>query len=258
MAIFIGGDGTLPTRNPGAYYCPACKSTDPSVRNKIEVAQEGGYSAFGTCSHESHNPNPGLAPVAESIQTVAAANGLGQGNMSQQRYGIETYIEIDAAHRVPMHESKCRNLHGHRYRITARVEAAQLGDGAQDGMVLDFGFVKKLMKDFIDENCDHGVILSCTDQKMLELAFTGTLWHKLSIEDKVADAVRSTRKCWRGTTAFGKTFIIPYVPTAENLARFWFEMLKDRIVSLSQSRANLASITVRETPTSEATFPIRF
>ena len=35
---------------------------------------------------------------------------------------ITKEIEIDAAHRVPNHKSKCRTFHGHRYRIEVGVD----------------------------------------------------------------------------------------------------------------------------------------
>ncbi|MED5305895.1 MAG: 6-carboxytetrahydropterin synthase, partial [Candidatus Thermoplasmatota archaeon] len=29
---------------------------------------------------------------------------------------IRRWVETDTGHRVPNHKSKCRNMHGHRYR----------------------------------------------------------------------------------------------------------------------------------------------
>ena len=35
---------------------------------------------------------------------------------------IRRYVETDTGHRVPNHKSKCRHLHGHRYRFEAEIE----------------------------------------------------------------------------------------------------------------------------------------
>ncbi|MFW8587824.1 6-carboxytetrahydropterin synthase [Rhizobium beringeri] len=55
---------------------------------------------------------------------------------------ITREIGIDAAHRIPHHESKCHNLHGHRYKIAATCVGPLCGDGEQTGMVLDFRFLE--------------------------------------------------------------------------------------------------------------------
>ena len=35
---------------------------------------------------------------------------------------IRRYVETDTGHRVPNHKSKCRHMHGHRYRFEAEIE----------------------------------------------------------------------------------------------------------------------------------------
>jgi len=53
-------------------------------------------------------------------------------------------FRFEAAHKLPNHDGKCKNLHGHSYRV--EVEAAGEGgpaDGrADEGMVLDFAVLK--------------------------------------------------------------------------------------------------------------------
>jgi 6-pyruvoyltetrahydropterin/6-carboxytetrahydropterin synthase len=75
---------------------------------------------------------------------------------------ISRRLEFDAAHRVTLHESKCRHLHGHRY--VAIVHVAPL-NGRLDAVdrVIDFGAVKALVGGWIDLNWDHGAILKRDD-----------------------------------------------------------------------------------------------
>ncbi len=134
-------------------------------------------------------------------------------------------IEIDAGHRIPDHASKCKNLHGHRYVIEATCRGPLFDAGEQRGMVIDFGFLKALMVEHIDGPCDHGTILYQGD----ELVAAWQSW-------------------------FGKVYIIDTIPTAENLARHWFELLAPEVVARTDGAATLVNIRVWETPNCYADF----
>ena len=177
-------------------------------------------------------------------------------------FGIETEVQFDAAHRVPDHASKCKNVHGHRYRVLATAVAEELGNGEQTGMVIDFGFLKRMLTSFIHDNCDHGMVMFVGDKKMWEIATSylakTTLSPAISYASLTSDIKTSMEvyKCWCGETAFGKTYIVPFVPTAENLAKHWFDLLEGRVKSVTQGRARLHRIDVFETPTSKASYPM--
>lgn len=73
------------------------------------------------------------------------------------------YVDIDAGHRVARHESKCRHLHGHRYRLTVTVEGPVKDDGSPEhGMVIDFARVKEALMVVHDE-WDHRFLLGQDD-----------------------------------------------------------------------------------------------
>jgi 6-pyruvoyltetrahydropterin/6-carboxytetrahydropterin synthase len=72
-------------------------------------------------------------------------------------------IEFDAAHRVMEHESKCRHLHGHRYAVEATFAAPDL-DAL--GRIIDFGKVREILGDWIDEHWDHTTILNEKDHEL--------------------------------------------------------------------------------------------
>lgn len=139
-------------------------------------------------------------------------------------YSIAKCIEFDAGHRVPLHDSKCRNPHGHRYRVTAYLTGELITEGPQSGMVRDFGHVKKLMMEHIHDVFDHGFIVSEYDDKMYDLLFD---------EEGVVEG-------WR-------VVLIEGYPTAEVLAKLFYEILKPYL-------PNLNSIIVCETPTSQASY----
>lgn len=74
-------------------------------------------------------------------------------------------IEFDSGHRVIGHKNKCKYLHGHRYVLEI---TAAISDLDELGMVADFGLLKQVIKDWIDHNFDHNVILHKNDKDLGE------------------------------------------------------------------------------------------
>ncbi|MEM1202356.1 MAG: 6-carboxytetrahydropterin synthase QueD [Acidobacteriota bacterium] len=62
--------------------------------------------------------------------------------------------DFAAGHRIPEHPGKCRNLHGHNYRVRVHLRAETLDPM---GMVIDFAELKTLMHEVI-EPLDHRVL----------------------------------------------------------------------------------------------------
>lgn len=64
---------------------------------------------------------------------------------------------FDAAHYLPNHNGKCRNLHGHTYKVLiyVRGEVKDIDGDSDEGMVVDFGVVKEVYKRRIEAVCDH-------------------------------------------------------------------------------------------------------
>lgn len=80
-------------------------------------------------------------------------------------------IEFDAGHRVIGHQHKCKYLHGHRYVLEITAMSAGLNEL---GMVVDFGELKNINKDWVDENLDHNVILHQDDKALGSLIASQT------------------------------------------------------------------------------------
>lgn len=80
-------------------------------------------------------------------------------------------LEFDAAHRVPGHGGKCRTLHGHRYVV----DITCTGVVQEDGMIVDFGVIKDVVGEWVDNSLDHTTILWRGDSlaKGIEESFKG-------------------------------------------------------------------------------------
>ena len=163
-------------------------------------------------------------------------------------YTITRRIEIDAGHRIPNHESKCFNIHGHRYVVEATCEAVEglIEEGSEQGMVLDFGFLKEEMVEVIDKNCDH----------VLMLYYRDILMYNLLAPSVAATALETVVACGyaRYDCPYGKIYLMKVIPTAENLAELWFNLLQRKIAQRSGGRAKLASLKVWETPNCSAVY----
>lgn len=70
------------------------------------------------------------------------------------------YHDISTGHRVYGHESKCKHLHGHNYRIHFTVGAKELD---MVGRVLDFGFIKERLCMWVENKWDHKTLLWSLD-----------------------------------------------------------------------------------------------
>jgi 6-pyruvoyltetrahydropterin/6-carboxytetrahydropterin synthase len=133
-------------------------------------------------------------------------------------YTLTKEIEFDAGHRVPGHGGACKNPHGHRYRVLVTVQ----GIPQPDGMVVDFGIVKRLLTEHVHDVLDHGMIVWKNDIHLLEAV---------------------SRHGW-------KVYIFDKPPTAEHIAEWCYGQLVDRL----GEGLVLESVTVWETPTSTATY----
>jgi len=136
-------------------------------------------------------------------------------------YILKAEHSFDSAHFLAGYEGKCRNIHGHRWKVEVEVKAQTLIKGGQlDGMVIDFGDLKKAVKNMVDDY-DHSLIIERTTMR------TETL------NCLVQDGFKIIQTDFR--------------PTAENFAAFFFEKMKAK-------GFNVKNVTVYETPSNSASF----
>jgi 6-pyruvoyltetrahydropterin/6-carboxytetrahydropterin synthase len=142
------------------------------------------------------------------------------------------YHDICAGHRVVGHESKCKNLHGHNYRFWFYVRPFRqlLGDPDLDsiGRVIDFSVIKSTLADWLEVNWDH---------KML-------LWEK-----DVLAKIRNIENIGFDRESFDMdehgVVIVPFNPTAENMARYFVEVIAPKC--LDTMGVELYKLIIEET-----------
>jgi len=142
---------------------------------------------------------------------------------------IGKVIQWDMGHRVLNHRSVCKGLHGHRYKAEICVEGdlVEKKDASEEGMVIDFADIKKTAQKFIQEELDHAFMVWDKDGELLEF-FKNSDGHK--------------------------PVIVPFTPTAENVAAYIFKELKDKFTDVFQTGLRLQSVKLWETPSSYALY----
>lgn len=138
---------------------------------------------------------------------------------------ISKQIEWDMGHRITNHKSKCRNVHGHRYKAQICIEGniVNTKNAPDEGMVLDFSDLKKLATKFIHNVLDHGFMVWDKDKMLIEF------FKKNSDQKYIA---------------------VPFVPTAEKISEWIFIQLVNHVKDKYGTGIKLYSVKLWETPTS--------
>lgn len=97
-------------------------------------------------------------------------------------YILETEQSFDSAHFLSGYKGKCSNLHGHRWRVVARIAMDELNkEGQTRDMVIDFGDFKDALKKLTDA-LDHSFIFetgSLKETTLTALKEEGFLLHEV-------------------------------------------------------------------------------
>lgn len=64
-------------------------------------------------------------------------------------------FEFHAAHHLPDHQGKCKNIHGHSYILEVEVSGDIKKKGPSNGMVADFGVLKEVVNTYVIDSLDH-------------------------------------------------------------------------------------------------------
>jgi 6-pyruvoyltetrahydropterin/6-carboxytetrahydropterin synthase len=116
-------------------------------------------------------------------------------------------IRFCAGHRLYRHGGKCEYFHGHNYVADFHI----VGDAVDSvGRVVDFADLKRVLKGWIDEHWDHSFLLHAEDVNGIA-------------------AIKSVVPT--------KYYILPYNPTAENLARYLLEEIAPTLLGPMNVRA---------------------
>lgn len=118
---------------------------------------------------------------------------------------ITKHFDFETAHALYGYDGKCKNIHGHSYHLHVTVIGIPIDDNhhPKNGMVMDFGDLKVIVKNEIINKLDHAVVLN-ENSPHRELANT--------INDHSHNVV-----------------LVPYQPTSENMLLDFAERIQKQL-----------------------------
>lgn len=75
---------------------------------------------------------------------------------------ITKIFTFETAHVLYNYDGKCKNMHGHSYKLFVTVKGKPINDldNPKNGMVVDFGDIKKIVNEEIINIWDHAVLIN--------------------------------------------------------------------------------------------------
>lgn len=140
------------------------------------------------------------------------------------RIRITKQFNFETGHALYGYDGKCRNVHGHSYKLSVTVIGSPITDKShvKYGMVIDFSDLKKIVQEEIVHKFDHATVFN-QNTPHIELA--------RELESRGHDVI-----------------LVDYQPTSENMVIDFAERIKNRLPQNIQ----LFALRLQETESSYA------
>lgn len=137
---------------------------------------------------------------------------------------ITKQFSFETGHALYGYDGKCRNVHGHSYKLSVTVIGSPITDpnNVKLGMVIDFGDLKKIVKEEIVDQFDHA-----------------TVFNKNTPHKELAEELSN-----RGH----HVILVDYQPTSENMVVDFASKIQKRL----PAHIKLFSLKLQETESSYA------
>ena len=144
--------------------------------------------------------------------------------LKMQTIRITKIFSFETGHALYGYDGKCRNVHGHSYKLSVTVVGSPIEDSenVKFGMVIDFGDLKKIVKEEIVDVFDHATVFN-KNTPHIELA------------KELSDRGHSV-------------LLVDYQPTSEMMVIDFSEKIKNRL----PKNISLHSLRLQETDSSYA------
>lgn len=137
---------------------------------------------------------------------------------------ITKQFTFETAHALYNYDGKCRNIHGHSYKLDVTVIGEPIEDtnNVKCGMVIDFGDLKHIVKKEVVDVWDHAIILN-----------------KKTPHISLAEQLKATGH---------NVVLVNYQPTSEKMIQDFAERISTKL----PDGMHLFSLKLRETETAFA------
>jgi 6-pyruvoyltetrahydropterin/6-carboxytetrahydropterin synthase len=137
---------------------------------------------------------------------------------------ITKHFDFETAHALYGYDGKCKNIHGHSYQLFVTIIGTPINDlnHVKNGMVLDFGDLKHIVKSEIVDVFDHATVLN-----------------EKSPHKELAEKIKGHSP---------KVILVDYQPTSENMLIDFAERIQKKL----PNSVTLHSLKLYETQNSYA------
>jgi len=134
---------------------------------------------------------------------------------------ITKIFRFEMAHSLWNHEGKCKNIHGHSYILHVTISGNKINSKGKpnDGMIIDFGKLKDIIKNNIIDVFDHSFVINKNAPQSIKI-------------DQLY--------------GFDNIIKVPFQPTSENLICHFAKLIKKSL----PKNTNLYSLKLSETDSS--------
>lgn len=136
---------------------------------------------------------------------------------------VTKQFSFEMSHALLNYDGLCRNIHGHSYKLQITVAGKPLNipGHPKDGMVIDFGILKKIIQNEIISKLDHSLMINekAPTQRLSELG-----------------------------EMYERNHTVSFQPTTENLVIY----IAEKVKTLLPEHINLYSVRLYETSNSFA------
>ncbi|MBE4906475.1 6-carboxytetrahydropterin synthase QueD [Bacillus luteolus] len=152
--------------------------------------------------------------IVENLQKMDKDIKKSELQYHKKRVLVSKEFTFDAAHHLHCYEGKCKNLHGHTYKVVFGIS----GFVDEIGLVIDFGDIKEIWKKEIEIYLDHRY-LNETLPKMNTTAENMVVW----IYEKMMESLNKRSEQYNGVRV---EFVRLYeTPTSyAEVRREWMEV----------------------------------
>ncbi len=127
--------------------------------------------------------------IVEGLQKIDKDIERNQLKYHNKRVLVSKEFTFDAAHHLHCYDGKCKNLHGHTYKVVFGIS----GFVNDIGLAIDFGDIKDIWKEEIEIFLDHRY-LNETLPKMNTTAENMVVW----IYEKMKESIQQRQEQYNG------------------------------------------------------------
>lgn len=152
--------------------------------------------------------------IVENLQKMDKDINRNELKYHNKRVLVSKEFTFDAAHHLHCYDGKCKNLHGHTYKVVFGIS----GFVNEIGLAIDFGDIKDIWKEEIEIYLDHRY-LNETLPKMNTTAENMVVW----IYEKMKESLNKRKDTYTGARV---EFVRLYeTPTSyAEVKREWMEL----------------------------------